>query len=76
MQLRETFIMQFSGGPYDTESHEAPAELDWPLPQEIKARDAKRKMITDGRYVKIFESQSSAQSGQEARGAIYEWKEE
>jgi hypothetical protein len=76
MKLRETFIMQFSGGLYDTQTHTAPAELDWPLPEIVYAVDEKKNRIDYGRYVKIFESKGDTPSEGEARGAMYEWLED
>ena len=74
--LREVFIMQFAGGLYDTKTFTAPPQLDWPLPDTIYALDDKRQKVDTGKYIKTFESSSNAKTADEARGALYEWKED
>ena len=76
LNLRETFLIEFSGGPYDTMRQEAPGILDWPLPNIIFAQTKRRHIITDGYYEKTWESEGEAKHSEEARGAIYKWRED
>lgn len=76
LNFREAFIMEFSGGPYDTQRHEAPGQLDWPLPEVVFARSRNKKIIENGYYVKEWESKGKARNTTEARGAVYKWRED